>query len=74
MYEGHLYLPIVLECFEGISDDAFEFTTKLFQSISLRMSEHKCIVAKSFNENISCILMRSLARSMKFRFPEFSFV
>ena len=68
------YLPIVFESFGGISDEAFDFTKKLFQSISIRISEPKCIVAKSFYEKNSCTLMRSLARSMISRFPEFSFV
>ena len=50
--EGHLYLPIVFESFGGISGDAFDFIKKLFQHISMRLSEPKSIVAKSFYENI----------------------
>ena len=69
-----MYLPIVFESFGGISGDAFDFIKKLFQSISMRLSEPKSIVAKSFYEKKLCILMHSLARSMISPFPEFPFV
>ena len=46
--EGHLYLPIVFESFGGISGDAFDFIKKSFQSISMRLSEPKSIVANHF--------------------------
>ena len=70
--EGHSYLPFVFESFGGTSGDSHEFTKKLISSISTRLSEPKSVVAISFYEKISCILMRSVAKSLISRFPEFS--
>ena len=70
--EGHSYLPFVFESFGGTSGDSHEFTKKLISSISTRLSEPKSVVAISFYEKFSCILMRSVAKSLISRFPEFS--
>ena len=70
--EGHSYLSFVFESFGGTSGDSHEFIKKLISSISIRLSEPKSVVANSLYQKISCILMRSLARSLISRFPEFS--
>ena len=70
--EGHLYLPIVFESFGGMSDDAVDFVKKMLQSVSTRINENKVLVSKLFYEQISCILMRSIAKSLISRFPDFS--
>ena len=70
--EGHLYLPIVFESFGGMSDDAVDFVKKMLQSVSTRINENKLLVSKLFYEQVSCILMRSIAKSLISRFPEFA--
>ena len=70
--EGHLYLPIVFESFGGIPDDTVDFVKKMLQSVSTRINENKVLVSKLFYEQVSCILMRSIAKSLISRFPEFS--
>ena len=70
--EGHLYLPIVFESFGGMSDDAVDFVKKMLQSVSTRINENKGLVSKLFYEQVSCILMRSIAKSLISRFPEFA--
>ena len=70
--EGHLYLPIVFESFGDMSDDAVDFVKKMLQSVSTRINENKVLVAKLFYEQVSCILMRSIAKSLISRFPEFA--
>ena len=67
-----LNLPIVFESFGGMSDDAVDFVKKMLQSVSTRINENKVLVSKLFYEQVSCILMRSIAKSLISRFPEFA--
>lgn len=70
--DGHLYPTIVFESFGGMSDDAVDFVKKMLQSVSTRINENKVLVSKLFYEQVSCILMRSIAKSLISRFLEFS--
>jgi hypothetical protein len=70
--EDALYLPAVLESFGGFSRDLPDFFNKLIKSISLRCNDTKSSISKHFYETISCALMKSIARSITSRFPEFS--
>ena len=52
------FLPsFCFESFGGTSGDSHEFTKKLISSISTRLSEPKSVVAISFYEKNSCILI-----------------
>ena len=55
-----------------MSDDAVDFVKKMLQSVSTRINENKVLVSKLFYEQVSCILMRSIAKSLISRFPEFA--
>ena len=65
------YLPIVFETFGGVSSDAFSFVQKLVSAISIRFNEPRSFIKKSMLENISCILMKHIARSITSRSPDF---
>ena len=49
-----------------------DFVKKMLQSVSTRINENKVLVSKLFYEQLSCILMRSIAKSLISRFPEFA--
>ena len=69
--EGHLYLPIVLNLL-GACQMLQLILLKMLQSVSTRINENKVLVSKLFYEQVSCILMRSIAKSLISRFPEFA--
>jgi hypothetical protein len=71
LQEGHDYLPIVLESFGGVSEGVEALIQKISYSISIRFSESKSICQKNFYDNLSCVLMKHIARSVSSRFPEF---
>ena len=62
----------LFKSFGGMSDDAVDFVKKMLQSVSTRINENTVLVSKLFYEQVSCILMRSIAKSLISRFPEFS--
>jgi len=62
----------VFESFGGMSDDAVDFVKKMLQSVSTRINENKVLVSKLFYEQVSCILMHSIAKPLISRCPEFS--
>ena len=72
--EDALYLPAVFESFGGFSRDLPDFFCKLITSVSLRCDDSKCTISKHFYETISCALMKSIARSVTSRFPDFSII
>ena len=72
--EDALYLPAVFESFGGFSRDLPDFFFKLITSVSLRYDDSKCTISKHFYETISCALMKSIARSVTSRFPDFSII
>ena len=69
--EGFIYLPAVFESFGGFSRDLPDFLFKLTKGLSLRLNELKSITSKYLYENLSCALMKSTARSISSRFPDF---
>ena len=69
--EGALYLPAVFESFGGFSRDLPIFFSKLINSVSLRYDDLRCITSKHLYESLSCALMKSIARSITSRFPEY---
>ena len=74
--EDALYLPepAVIESFGGFSRDLPDFFYKLIKSVSLRFDDSTSTISKHFYETISCALMKSFARSVTSRFPDFSTV
>ena len=69
--EGFIYLPVIFESFGGFSEDFSSFVHKLSISVSARLNEVKSATQKHLYELISCVLMKSLARSVSSRFQEF---
>ena len=69
--EGFIYLPAVFESFGGFSCDLPVFLFKLTKGLSLRLNELKPITSKYLYENLFCALMKSTARSISSRFPDF---
>jgi len=69
--EGFLYLPFILETFGGFSDDVGDFIHRLSSNVATRLNDSKASTQKNMYEMISCVLMKSLARSVSSRFEEF---
>ena len=69
--EDFIYLPAVFESFGGFSRDLPDFLFKLTKGLSLRLNELKSTTSKYLYENLSCALMKSTARSISSRFPDF---
>jgi len=69
--EGFLYLPFILETFGGFSDDVGDFIHRLSSNVATRLNDSKASIQKNMYEMISCVLMKSLARSVSSRFEEF---
>ena len=59
------------ESFGGFSRDLPIFFSKLINSVSLRYDDLRCITSKHLYESLSCALMKSIARSITSRFPEY---
>ena len=68
--EGCTYLPAVFESFGGFSQDVPDFLFKLSNGMSLRLNESKSTITKYMYENLSCALMKSIARCISSRFPD----
>ena len=68
--EGCTYLPAVFESFGGFSQDHPDFLFKLSKGMSLRLNESKSTITKYMYENLSCALMKSIARCISSRFPD----
>ena len=68
--EGCTYLPAVFESFGGFSQDVPDFLFKLSKGMSLRLNESKSTITKYMYENLSCALMKSIARCISSRFPD----
>ena len=69
--EGFVYLPFILETFGGFSDDVSVFIHRLSSNVATRLNDSKASTQKNMCEMISCVLMKSLARSVSSRFKEF---
>ena len=63
---------IVFESFGACQMMQLILLKKMLQSVSTRINENKVLVSKLFYEQVSCILMRSIAKFLISRFPEFS--
>jgi len=66
-----VYLPFILETFGGFSDDVADFIHRLSSNVATRLNDFKASIQKNMYEMISCVLIKSLAKSVSSRFEEF---
>ena len=69
--EGFEYLPVVLESFGGFSDGVSSLVDRFTCTSSIRFNVNRSLSKKHFYDNISCTLMKHIARSISSRFPDF---